>query len=258
MVNSMEITHDYLKSKGFTEVIHAFHKDYHRIQCKNYPFYIDIVAGNGMVILKNDVSIDIPIAMGVHTTERLENIYESLTGNTLKSIEEFDTLLKADYQSMSNMCWTKTDICKHVAEFLTGQNGKILDVGSGVGKFCITGGYIHSNHQFVGVEQKKNYIEDAEKIVTMYGLTNVKFIHGDFKDLDLSEYGGIYLFNPFVMSHVDSELSRRYPQILYNLLETMKSGSRLVTYCYSSSRERIPTSFEFVSDKGGQYFWIKK
>ncbi len=53
----------------------------------------------------------------------------------------FDDLYPEDIQNLSPMHWTPVDIARRASNFLAIPNARVLDIGSGVGKFCITAGF---------------------------------------------------------------------------------------------------------------------
>ncbi len=88
------------------------------------------------------------------------------------------------------------------AEFLcdeTSINKKVLDIGSGIGRFCILAAKLHPNFQFEGIELDEKRVDLANLIAEEMEVKNVKFICGDFRDLDVAEYGGFFIYSPFRM-----------------------------------------------------------
>jgi SAM-dependent methyltransferase len=78
-----------------------------------------------------------------------------------------------------------------------GGSPRILDVGSGVGKFCIAGA-LTTEASFVGVEQRGDLVEAARDAASRCGAQRASFVHGDVFDVDFAEFDGLYLFNPFL------------------------------------------------------------
>ena len=53
--------------------------------------------------------------------------------------------------------------CRKAANFLAAENNvRILDIGSGVGKFCLAASYYKPNAFYYGVEQRKSLVSHAE------------------------------------------------------------------------------------------------
>ena len=71
--------------------------------------------------------------------------------------EEFDLIFPLEIRRKSATHFTPIKIAKAAAQFLaTEPNIRILDVGSGAGKFCFVGA-LTTNAHFTGVEQRANY-----------------------------------------------------------------------------------------------------
>ena len=190
--------------------------------------------------------------------------------NWFTSDFQFHQLYPFDIQLLANKHWTPLNIIQKVVPFLVPEDGvKILDIGSGVGKFCLSGAYFKSKAQFYGIEQRKNlcgYAEDAKNVL---GLMNVSFIHGNFTQLDLKQYDNFYFYNSFFENINGSEkidntilysesLYDYYSQYLYNQFEKMPLGTRVATCC--SWDDEIPPDYHLLETHSNKLlkFWIKK
>jgi len=69
----------------------------------------------------------------------------------------FDYLYPKRIQDLSGLHWTSLEIAKKSSEYLSAPNSKVLDIGSGVGKFCISAGFFEPETLFYGVEQRKYF-----------------------------------------------------------------------------------------------------
>lgn len=165
--------------------------------------------------------------------------------------------------------WTSIDIGKLAAGFLAGKGSRILDIGSGVGKFCLTGAYHAPDAQFYGIEQREYLMRMAVKAQKTLDLQNISFLHGNFTQLNLLEFDHFYFFNSFYeniddLDRIDEDIDYSealydyYVSYLYNGLQQMPEGTKLVTY-HSFQRE-IPRGYEIVEShhNGNLNFWIKK
>ena len=156
-----------------------------------------------------------------------------------------------------------------VVHFLTPYKGvKVLDIGSGVGKFCLAGAYYQPSATFYGVEQREDLTTHAEFARSMLGLQNAYFINCNFTQLNFKEYDHFYFYNSFYENLADTdkidenitysyELYNLYNRYLYKKLDGMPPGTRLATFhCLS---DKIPPSFHLVESKVGNLlkFWVK-
>jgi len=110
---------------------------------------------------------------------------------------EFDALYPAEVAAISSKFWTPVGVALRAAELLGGADGRrILDLGAGVGKFCLVGA-AGVGGIYVGIEQRPRLVEIAREAAQTLKLRSVEFRAGDHSSVDLREFGGIYLFNPF-------------------------------------------------------------
>lgn len=186
-----------------------------------------------------------------------------------KSNFNFDSLLEPDFQSLSSTFWTPLDIIQKTLVWLDiTDNSRVLDIGSGVGKFCITGNVL-SEGQFTGVEIRKNLISESERIAKELQLKRVQFIHADIKEVDLSQYNSFFYYNPFcehlaIDEIIDDtlDLSRenhsKYEEVISEKLNLMPSGTKVVTY--NSNQFIFPSSYRLIrmDDPGELILWKKE
>lgn len=167
------------------------------------------------------------------------------------------------------MHWSPLYIIQKAITFLApGDKVKVLDIGSGVGTFCLAGAFYKPSVTFFGVEQRKKLVKHADVARKKLGLQNVRFIHGNFTQLNLNEFDHFYFYNSFFENlngaeKIDNEivysneLYNYYSIYLYNQLEKMPVGTRVVTYC--SWGDEIPPCYQLAE----AYFdnllkcWIK-
>jgi SAM-dependent methyltransferase len=172
-------------------------------------------------------------------------------------------------QRLAARHWTSLDVAVRVIEFLTPSRGsRILDIGSGVGKFCLAGAYQKPSSHFFGIEQRKDLVAHAETARDILGLQNAQFIHGNFTQLDFRQYDHFYFYNSFYEHLVDTEkideniifsesLYNYYTRCLYKKLEQMPAGTRLATF--HTLEERVPPGYCLAEAQIGNLlkFWIK-
>ncbi|MBB5636582.1 2-polyprenyl-3-methyl-5-hydroxy-6-metoxy-1,4-benzoquinol methylase [Pedobacter cryoconitis] len=183
----------------------------------------------------------------------------------------FDSLYSLRAQQLSSIHWTPIEVAKKAAAYLTGgPAGKnILDIGSGVGKFCIVGGHIFPDHIFHGVEQRKALIDEAIIAQNATNTPNVHFIHANFNELDMDKYDHIYFYNSFsenlfhykpIDNLIDCSeaIYNEYLSLFYEILEDKPSGTRVATFHCDDNY--IPPSYKRVQHVTGESLklWIKQ
>lgn len=172
-------------------------------------------------------------------------------------------------RSLARMHWSPLYITQKVMSYLA-QNDKVkvLDIGSGVGTFCLGGAFYKPSAVFFGIEQRKNLIKHAENARNNLGFQNVQFIHGNFTQLNLNEFDHFYFYNAFFENldgtdKIDNEIAysnelyHYYNIYLYNQLERMPLGTKVATYC--SWDDEIPPSYKLAETHFNNLlkFWIK-
>jgi SAM-dependent methyltransferase len=188
-----------------------------------------------------------------------------------ESDARFDSLYPEEMQQLSGKHWTPISIAKKAAQFLTEDSGaSILDIGSGIGKFCLVGAYFQSDNHFFGIEQRDSLVALAGKAKIETGVENVTFLRGNFTTQELNKYDHFYFYNSFYENLVDEDLYiddsvdhsldlyEHYSQYLYQALDQKPRGTRLSTY--HGFREIVPRSYRLMESfhDGFLRHWIKK
>jgi cyclopropane fatty-acyl-phospholipid synthase-like methyltransferase len=182
--------------------------------------------------------------------------------------EEFDMIYPREARKMSKRHFTEVEVAIKAAQLLiTKPKQKILDIGSGLGKFCFVAGSF-TDASYVGVEYRKHFVELCEKLATKHRFKNVKFIYNDIKNINLREYDGFYFFNSFLehwdtSSKLDDTIDlnynnyKIYSEFLRSAFEKLPEGTRIVTY--HAEAGQIPNSYRLVSShfKGHLKCWEK-
>ena len=201
----------------------------------------------------------------------------SLSNDLLKGKEvsntRFDKMYPSIIRKLSSVYWTTVEVVQKAASLLIFQEGdKILDVGSGCGKFCIIGAASYPMAHFYGIEQRSHLNEIANRSAKNLNLSNVTFLEGNMMTLDWSEFDSFYLFNPFfenkMQAHRRIDLSVPATQDRYDFyietvhakLARLKKGTRVVTY--HGFGGDFPQNYELQhKEKAGTSeleLWIKK
>jgi hypothetical protein len=186
------------------------------------------------------------------------------------SDREFNSLYPLYIQALAKNHWTPLDIAMKAAHFLAGNDKvRILDIGSGVGKFCLAAAYHTPNALYYGVEQRKILVNHAEAAKGTLHLENVSFIHGNFTQLDLRKFDHFYFYNAFfenldgtdkIDDNIDysGELFNYYNRYLFNQLQQKPKGTRLCTLC--SLESEVPPDFLVIHSEMDDLlkFWVKQ
>jgi hypothetical protein len=172
-------------------------------------------------------------------------------------------------QGLAKKHWTPLGVTRKVTEFLAVEDGaRILDIGSGIGKFCLAAAHYKPKAFFYGIEQRKNLINCAEITRQKLGINNVSFIYGNFTALDLRNYDHFYFYNAFyeniaITEKIDNsiaysgELYNYYNRYLCQQLEQKPVGTRVATF--HSLGYEVPKDYHMVhSELDNQLkFWVK-
>ena len=173
------------------------------------------------------------------------------------------TLFPEPIQLLAARHWTPLSITQMIVEFLATHAGvKILDIGSGVGKFCLAGAYYKPQASFFGVEQREHLIDHAESAKDALGLQNVHFIHSNITQLDFKQFDHFYFFNSLYENLMTTDkidntiahspyLYKYYHRQLYKKLEELPVGTRLATF--HCMNHVLPNLFTMVDKKFGRF-----
>jgi len=185
------------------------------------------------------------------------------------SDQYFDQLYPDSISALASRHWTPLTIAKEAANFLAvGSNTRILDIGSGVGKFCIIGAKFHPNALFTGIEQRSSLNQIAQSVSKQLSIQNVEFLTANFTEINLAQYQHFYFYNAFYENLIDNdsiddaieqrpELFNLYNQKLYKQLKKLPAGTRIATF--HSSENEIPDSYQVVGVGSNEdlKFWVK-
>jgi SAM-dependent methyltransferase len=196
-------------------------------------------------------------------------IFEYIKADIDVTDDEFDSIYPDDIKPLSKRHFTPIKVAIMSAKYLVdAPNTRILDIGSGVGKFCTIGAACTKNGHFTGVEQRENLHLLSKEIAKKYELKRAHFIHGNITDIEFKAFDGFYFFNPFfenilVDDSIDKQvelnknLFYNYSIYVRNQLKKMPIGTKLVTYFAVS--EEIPLHYSVVETHLEERlkFWVK-
>ncbi len=155
----------------------------------------------------------------------------------------FDTIYPDDVRRASSVHWTPVEVAMRIMELLElERNATLLDIGAGVGKFCIVARAVARHVHVRGVEHRPRFVEIANRAAATVGV-DVDVRLGGLRDVDPKSVDALYLFNPFAENLADwpdqldasvelgRDRYRRDVRAMEQLLARARNGTRLVTYC---------------------------
>lgn len=160
-----------------------------------------------------------------------------MTVEECKFIQDYQNNLKVDIAG----AWSNSDAAVYSSNLIKGCK-KVIDIGSGTGKFCLIAAKLNPDIHFTGVEISEKYWEESIRLKDILGITNVNFLLQDYKDVDIINFDGIYIFNPFVMSKKDPygmkfQFGRRQDKEYFEYVKKFKAdlykanaGTKLIMY----------------------------
>jgi SAM-dependent methyltransferase len=194
---------------------------------------------------------------------------ENDTENWFSSDAQFNQLYPAPVRQHALRHWTPLAVARKAAIFLAAENkARVLDIGSGAGKFCLAAAFYKPTSHFHGIEQRKLMVGYADKANETLGLKNVSFTNGNFTQIDFRNYDHFYFYNSFyenlagtdkIDDSIDYslELFNYYNRYLYRQLEQKPAGTRIATY--HSLEDEIPRDYHVVGADMDELlkYWIK-
>lgn len=182
--------------------------------------------------------------------------------------DRFDQIFPSQLRKLSSIFWTPVTIAAQASQLLVDRRGtRVLDVGSGVGKFCLVAAAL-TDGDFTGIEQREDLVKAAKDAVAKHRITNIQIIHGNVTEHSFSEYDAFYLFNPFeafvferskingalpvsvdlylkCVNHVAAQLARK------------SIGTRVVTY--AGCAHEVPNCYACKLSRFGGHLklWVK-
>src|SRR6187551_2747175 len=195
-------------------------------------------------------------------------IFELIKLNVDVTDDDFNAIYPDRISKLASKHWTSVSVAKLVSEYLVDRPGtKVLDIGSGAGKFCMVGA-ANTKGYFTGVEQRLELVELSSRISESYRIQNTKFIHANITTIDFNDYDSFYFYNSFYENidminkiddkvKLDIQLYHLYSLHIVEQFASLPLGSRLVTFC--SPLNIVPRSFKLQDATHGGLlkFWLK-
>jgi predicted RNA methylase len=177
----------------------------------------------------------------------------------LPSDEAFDLVYPERIRRLSALHWTPVSVAARAAAILVQAGAtRILDVGSGAGKFCVVGAMV-TPARFVGVERRRHLVDIAGATATKLGVSRATFVHASVDEFRFEGFDGVYLYNPFFeqisryLPAVDpsiehsAKLYRFFTEAVTTQLAALAPGTAVVTY--HGFGGLMPRSYRFVGDE---------
>jgi SAM-dependent methyltransferase len=181
---------------------------------------------------------------------------------------DFEALLPLSLRRRAPTYWTPVAVARRAALILDELGARrVLDVGSGPGKFCVVGSACAPRLSFVGVEQRPHLVVLARQLAQRLGAEQVAFRFGDATRVRWSQFDGFYVFNSFAENRfaVEDQLDRTVElsrtRCIADLLRVERClaaapvGALLVTY-YGLGGP-IPGSYERVHVEAAGTGWLQ-
>lgn len=190
-----------------------------------------------------------------------------------KNIFNNDTAFNALYpdpvREVAARHWTPVDVAHKSAAFLATHKGaKVLDIGSGSGKFCLIAAHLYADVEWFGIEQREDLVSLCNQLKKRLHIHNAHFSHENITETDFSSFDHFYFYNSFYENlpgtqkidfsvKYSEKLYDYYNLFLYKQLAKRPSGTRLVTY--HSLGNEVPPGYEVVSTDYAEFlkFWVK-
>ena len=181
----------------------------------------------------------------------------------------FDTLYPQHIRELSQIHWTALDVALEASNFLAIPGARVLDIGSGVGKFCISAAVYHPETDFFGIEQRKDLFNHAKAAKKQLGVQNAHFSFGNLTELNYLNYDNFYFYNSFYeniepTSCIDYAvktsfvLYNQYTEFIHKVLSSRPAGTRLATY--HAPDKQIPSNYKLVDNSYSRMLkmWVKE
>lgn len=195
-------------------------------------------------------------------------IFQDIANGAEVTDEDFNQIYPDSLRAAAETHFTPVQIARMAAEYLVTEPGtRILDIGSGAGKFSMVGASCTDGY-FTGVELREGLHKVAQKIKSAYKIDNVELIHGNIMDIDFRWYDAFYFYNSFFENMAPQEkiddtikLERKlyedYSNYVKQQLSGLPNGTRLVTYF--SYMDELPSSYvpQHKVRNGKLKFWEK-
>lgn len=166
------------------------------------------------------------------TTLDLTAVRRTVQRVPLDADARFDAALPTWARAGSPRWWTPVRVARVAVELLVRgrPRGRYLDIGSGVGKFCLVGA-LASEANFHGVEQDSRLHHVALATARALAMQErCTFELANALEVDWQGFDGLYLFNPFETEWGGRSRVLSMARRCAERLRDLPGGTRVVTY----------------------------
>lgn len=180
----------------------------------------------------------------------------------------FDALYPARVRAGSSIFWTPVAVASRAAQLLAHHGARrVLDLGSGPGKFCLVAACVRPEMAFTGVEHRQHLVAAATLAGQLLGLGNVHFHAGDATAFAWRDVDALYLYNPFAENnvrerdHLDHTVELSRPRFMADVsrvvaaLSAASVGLTMVTY--HGFGGPIPATWKLVHAELAHTDWLR-
>ncbi|TGL37239.1 methyltransferase [Leptospira perdikensis] len=155
----------------------------------------------------------------------------------------WDSYLPKNFQTLSPFQWTPVSVIERTWAYLQVDQAKsIVDLGSGVGKFCIYLSLLSKDTiRIIGLEDREDLVSVSESQKILWDRNQVEFQRFDFLKNFPSGHSHYYCFNPLYETmkgkhSIDQQKEKSASRFLKDLqilkqnLLLLKPKSKLITF----------------------------
>jgi SAM-dependent methyltransferase len=181
---------------------------------------------------------------------------------------ELDARFPAAVRSVSRVFWTSVGIARRAADLLEHLGvRRMLDIGSGPGKFCVVAAARAPSIEFVGIEHRPQLVALAQSLAAEAGVANATFSVGDATRVPWTDFDALYVFNSFAENDfaADDQFDRTVElSRARHIAEVRRVARRLadapvgtVLLTYHGLSGPIPSSYELLHVEPAGSGWLR-
>jgi SAM-dependent methyltransferase len=187
--------------------------------------------------------------------------------------DTFDQVFPAPIRLASRRFWTPVAVARRAAELLRGAGAmRVLDVGSGAGKFVLAAATAAPELEFVGIEHRKHLVAVARRVRSRLRIDNASFRTGDAIATSWAPYDAFYFFNPLAENlfaaedRLDEKVELSDAKFVRDVLgieaalRAARCGTVVLTYHGPSVRMPGSYGLEHTERAGSDWLrlWVKR